>query len=1117
MFFCVVKSFLSLDSKELALHQTECSFRGKCTSWLSHFLNRRGLRQPDGRPLYEYHATNEEYNNLTQLLRTVSPTQSDIDHIDYSACFVLFCSEWYRRDYERNYGWTWDPIYKALGISLTSTELRNMIPKGMEGYWIRPIRFYESDRRNFLGTLFSEGGLPFRLLKESDSHFQTVFSRILHQYEQAQIAEYPIQSLVRAVIDKSALPAVFSEDTSVELISHIAEKLSSLVIMHNLSNHDEPVKQLDLVQPKWRGEFPMPLDDETGTHFLNGLLCTASVETKSRLQKNKRSGCQFYWLESQPDQIKAIISLPDELSFSIVSEPSTTRFELAIYEDGEEVASLGPAYATLENTYAKVRLRRNELRFVRRQPAASLSIVARTGGMIVGAIQLERSEIAIGEVPLTFIQDGERWLLQGQASCSVRHSNVLIALPKNETSISGYESVPGAVSLLGFQTLSIKGRQDVIISGNETYRIRTGREQSNPCEFGFLGKRVDWNCHPEETFLGVPKVTTKHPEIENIQLKRYLNGISLDECQVQEMMGTQFFSVRNTQNETLLRRKIGILPADFNIEIKSGELVNEGSIIISTQHPCISVLKDKTLEASRKRSAGKIEILLKAEGIPPAFISIQIYPNLSADPIEMVLPYPAKGCLAIDANGSTLDKNITLHDLLGSRAFLFGNSSDPTHFSLELHLRSKSGLQAWHEWYYTVKVPPIELNLYSLKEHIENLFSLETGIDQVIEMRIKGAGTVMNWQIRRYKYSLHYDYERELLSSQPTNYRTGKTPSPTIMLLSEPGRKVIPLSSRMSEGVSLGEYELGSIVNKNGPWLVVPRQGEEMEFRPCFIRGEPPLPMDENNIHSLQKATQLFNPRSDVNTITLVLEQMASDPAHSGWQFLRNLYDQFGYLPLATFEVWRALVQHPQALAMSLFKFEMSIDYLNRIESEFPVFWEFLPITEVKHAAMRFRAFLTHKGAPEEMQIKLLGRMFQQLGTVFPTYASEVQIWLDQGKLPPAFPAQMIKGIIHEWHQELLREHSESRWPEFGGSDLFRWYASQKDPIIEASSDTSYRYSVTLLPIFAAAVACGKTTFDSVFENKPGAVFFLRQVRDFDSRWFNAIFQYCLLRHMAEK
>lgn len=118
----------------------------------------------------------------------------------------------------------------------------------------------------------------------------------------------------------------------------------------------------------------------------------------------------------------------------------------------------------------------------------------------------------------------------------------------------------------------------------------------------------------------------------------------------------------------------------------------------------------------------------------------------------------------------------------------------------------------------------------------------------------------MSWQIRRYKYSLRYDYERELLVSQSTHYRTEQMSSPVIMLLSEPERKITPLSSRMSEGVPTGEYELSSVINKNGPWLVVPKQGEEMAFRPCFIRGEPSLPVDESSIRSLQKATQLLIP-----------------------------------------------------------------------------------------------------------------------------------------------------------------------------------------------------------------------------------------------------------------
>lgn len=1099
------------------MSQSEYTSILKCTPWLAKFLTRRGLKQPDNRPLYEYHATSDEYDELKRLLRAIGLPDGYRSDKGYAACFTLFCSEWYRRDYERECGWAWEPIYKSIYISASSSEMGKIIPKGLDGYWGRPVRFYDTERRNFLGSLFSEGGLPFRLLKESKSRFQSMFSLILNQYDQARSSNISTFALVYAAVEKSSLPVVFKEDTSVELISRMAEQLVSLVQIYDLSNHTEPVKELDRVHPKWRDNFPVPLDDDTGTSFLNGLLRTASTESKPRLQKNRTTVCQFLWSENHPEALQALISLPEELSFSIDSEPSTTRFELAIYEDGSEIASLGPAYATLSNSQAKMRVRKREIKFFRKKPTTSLFIVARAGGMLVGSRLLEGSEIAVGDVPLVFVSDHDEWLLQGQASCSVRGSRVLIVLPKDGCQASEHEDYDPDLSALGCCALIVKGRQDILIEGDETYRIKTGREQIIQTGFSFQGKRLNWTSYPDELFLGVPGISQNSENLLTHHYKRFFNGTFIDNCDVQEKMGAQFISVRNENNETLLRKKIGILPNDFCLEIKNGEKANEGSFIITTKHPCLYSLKEKSLEIDRKRLPGCTEIMMKTEGVPPALISLQITPNLAANPIVILLPFPARGCLVFDKDEKPLPKNLTINDLLGARAFLFGKNGEPTRYQLELRLRSRSGMQAWYEWRYSAGESPVELTLYSLREHIDNLLSLEEGIDQTVDMRIEGGGSAFTWQIRRYKYSLEYDREMQLLLANSVSNRTGQIPSPVIMLLSEPERKAISLVSRTSEGVPVGEFELSSTIQNNGPWLVVPKQGEEASFRPCYIAGEPVIQSDTSAIQSLQKATQLFNPRSDVNTITLVLEQMASDPAHSGWQFLRNLYDQFGYLPLATFEVWRALVQHPQALAMSLFKFEMSIDYLSRIESEFPVFWEFLPITEVKHAAMRFRAFLTHKGAPEEMQAKLLGRMFQQLGTVFPTYANEVQIWLDQGKLPPTFPVQMIKDIIHEWYQELLREHSESRWPEFGGPSLFRWYTSQKDPVIEVSPDTSYRYSVTLLPIFAATVACGKTTFNSVFENKPGAVFFLRQVRDFDSRWFNAIFQYCLLRNVAEK
>ncbi|EED0623622.1 hypothetical protein E9K97_003376 [Escherichia coli] len=75
--------------------------------------------------------------------------------------------------------------------------------------------------------------------------------------------------------------------------------------------------------------------------------------------------------------------------------------------------------------------------------------MARAGGMIVGSIKLDDSEIAIGEVPLTFIVDADQWLLQGQASCSVQSSDVLIVLPRDNSTVAGFDGQSSAVNVLG--------------------------------------------------------------------------------------------------------------------------------------------------------------------------------------------------------------------------------------------------------------------------------------------------------------------------------------------------------------------------------------------------------------------------------------------------------------------------------------------------------------------------------------------------------------------------------------------------------------------------------------------------------------------------------------------
>lgn len=121
--------------------------------------------------LYEYYVMSEEYDELKWLLWVIGVFDGYKSDKGYVVCFILFCLEWYWRDYEREYGWVWELIYKMIGILVFFLEMGKIIFKGLDGYWGCLVWFYDIERWNFLGFLFSEGGLFFRLLKEFNSCF----------------------------------------------------------------------------------------------------------------------------------------------------------------------------------------------------------------------------------------------------------------------------------------------------------------------------------------------------------------------------------------------------------------------------------------------------------------------------------------------------------------------------------------------------------------------------------------------------------------------------------------------------------------------------------------------------------------------------------------------------------------------------------------------------------------------------------------------------------------------------------------------------------------------------------------------------------------------------------
>ncbi len=1095
-----------------------------CSTWLSAFLQRRGIQAPDQRSLFEYHCSYEEYLDLQSLLRGLGSFDASIKDTKAFPCLALFCAEWYRREYQRSHGWTWEPIWQVLGFRLSPADLSTVIPKGLEGFWKRPIHFYESERRDFLGSLFSEGGLPFQVLREGGSRFQTLFNRLLKQYDQWHLLGYSTVQQVKQQIDQANFPQVFSSEASVELIAHMADLLVALVRDYGLGQTTDPVARLDTLNPKWRELFPLPLDTETGSDLLNGLLKTATIEGSRRSKESGGWACLHFWSELKPDVLNAQISLPPDVVFKLAMQPSTTRFELVILEGDQAIAALGPGYAIVDSGTAKIRLRQTKVICQRRDYTSTLSLAAMAGGVLISELPIEGSTVAIGEVPAGFVLVNDRWQLCGQASFNTSSEQLMLVLPPDgELSVieqSDDSSIADMPSVFLQRTVKVLGKSQLQINGEDLYRIRTGHAASSGLGLELTGVQPGWVSRPAQTFLGLPRVQwpAGAGELKQQGSELFIAGKQPGDGVLQEILGAQFLSVRNRNGDTLLRRKIGILPADFRLELRSGESPGRGSILVHTQQRCLIQVDDESLNVQQIKHSGCIELKLSAIAFPPVRVRLSVTPNLLADPIQIDLPFPNSGCLAFDGQGKVLKQEVCVDDLLGARLYLFGRNGSPTKFGVELTLRGNAARNACYSWSYIAAEKPLEISLFNLRDQIVDLLSLQSGIDQVVELRVFGNGPDSYFRIRKYAKEIQFDHQRQQLNIANLKNDGSDLPELVLMLLHEPMRNAVPLSSRNSEGVPTGVFELPALVERNGPWLVVPKSAETESFRPLFIPGSWELERQVDEAQSLEKAVLSFDYSSPVSSFTPVLDAMAINPMHSGWQFLRALYEGYGYLPLATFEVWKALIGHSRALSMALFKFEMMPQFLGRLETEFPILWEFLPVTEIHLAAKRFGAFLKVKGVADDAITGLLGRMFARLGETFPTYGESVQRFLSNKPVGPEInvPLELFRTILHGWYHDLKRDRSEAKWPEYGRRQLEQWHKTQTDSVISFRPEMDYRSAVVYLPVFAAAVASGKAKFSDVFEDGVEAIFFLRQVRDFDSKWFNAIYQYCLLNNVMD-
>ena len=263
--------------------------------WLRTFLAARNLPSPDGRALYRYRMTDDEYTAAKNILRQLAEAGRLAEPDERAgALFLAYCAEWFRRESVSTF-LKWDELAPDLFPLVPYTSKQQLATMGLK-HWGRQLR--RSGRtREFLLSVALEGGFPVRILAEGARGWLKAYLRAIMRRAIAWRVDTPDEILAIANEERGRMRKSYQHDDFVALCSELVDKLLELRQKAETETAGEIRNSalLDTKYPGWRDELPIyvPTEDEAlVTELLTGLLdermtglTTEGVEARRYLVK----------------------------------------------------------------------------------------------------------------------------------------------------------------------------------------------------------------------------------------------------------------------------------------------------------------------------------------------------------------------------------------------------------------------------------------------------------------------------------------------------------------------------------------------------------------------------------------------------------------------------------------------------------------------------------------------------------------------------------------------------------------------------------------------------------------------------------------------------------------
>lgn len=1064
--------------------------------WINNFLLARKLSSVTGKALYSYKMKEHEFASLAELLKA-----NLYQTTKWDACFVLYAVEWWRRKYSGGY-WSWSPILDSInqGTKVPVQVRNDIVEKGIL-FWKRNI-FQSESGREFLGTVIVESGIPLNVLQ--DNHYLAdIISETYMELGEISTIEYEYFDLVKSIAIKRRLPETLKQAGFIQVILETVQKLVVLNNRFDLRKEKSPVSFLDNQYAGWREDFPIRIDDnDVAKKFLDDLLSGFSKIEKPVVYAVQR----YFELEQKHEkwQLGHYLSITSgfhsytSLGISVDEYNQLARKVEIFVEIKEAEQRIGFAFKARRNDEDGFQIDGLD-RYRLKEDYNHFSLVfsdSKSGERLV--LKLPQNTIYSDE-PLIFHQVDSRWRLKTTGSATLsNHTHLIIVSEQCRVTCNEFKQIgqlPDSKNIIEINS-------DCQIQDNDNfYKIRFSNNDVNyryefyPSDYT---ESIPFNTTKNEiVFSGIPKVYRLSEEVNQFSRTRITSGLEYFDgkswkrlADNDDLVGTLKIRMIGKEQETVFCRTISVLPkgVKFGISKREVTIANASDLLLKVAS---SIPSECINDGSNKRLLFHDDSNTR---IPESF-KLTIQRDKYLDGVELTIPYPVSELYFYDASGRMIDnrQSYFLHKLHGIRLAI-PNSSTFARNQLQLRLVDLSmndTVQISRPIKKDLSGTQSHISLISFQNQISALFSLTENIDAKVEISCQQK-TI---EIRKF-------------GSKPKIIETNTV---RIKAIGDEAYDVrafrldLPFTKDAVydlKKINNGNYELPQ---ENGVWIIYPGTNSSEPFRPVVFKVGNPVTENMLAINEVHQVSVLSR-ELRLKALNDLLDKICLNYEHPDWKRLDELYIETKHLPLATNDIWIAIIHNE--LALTALVFMMRQEVIKQLADEFSIIWHRISIEKWILSFNQYKKYVMDRyPAQADLLIEY------SLGKIENMLELAAVRWILEGNSQP-ISYDLLKTLIHkelngeEGSPGVRGRHQQERWPDLLHDKLVPLFTDlpQEFRHLLPQSIPHHQQSVIYLP-FILAIASNANQFQFP-ELTPIERLRVIEVIEFDENWFKVLYDF---------